>query len=153
MFFPPPLPPPLCKHCRRCCSVKTLNPINFYCSPPLLLLDVFLNFVLERRRRRGGETGRASPAVREKFPLSLLIFPAPYGAADTSPAGCGSRPRVAPQPAHVLGLRLSFFVLFFFSFTPSRRICLSRSGTTAELRGGELEGVVGQLFSRPLAAT
>lgn len=72
-----------------------LNPINFI-TPPLLFLYVF-KFCLEERLAR-------PPAVLENF-LSLLIFPAPYGATDTSPAGC-SRPRGSQQTSSGSGCHL-----------------------------------------------
>lgn len=72
-----------------------LNPINFI-TPPLLFPYVF-KFCLEERLAR-------PPAVVENF-LSLLIFPAPYGATDTSPAGC-SRPRGSQQTSSGSGCHL-----------------------------------------------
>jgi len=72
-----------------------LNPINFI-TPPLLFLYVF-KFCLEERLAR-------PPAVPENF-LSLLIFPAPYGATDTSPAGC-SRPCGSQQTSSGSGCHL-----------------------------------------------
>lgn len=74
---------------------KMLNPINFI-TPPLLFLYVF-KFCLEERLA-------SLPAVLENF-LSLLIFPAPYGAADTSPAGC-SRPLGSQQTSSGSGCHL-----------------------------------------------
>lgn len=72
-----------------------LNPINFI-TPPLLFLYVS-KFCLEERLAR-------PPAVMENF-LSLLIFPAPYGATDTSPAGC-SRPCSSQQTSSGSGCHL-----------------------------------------------
>lgn len=72
-----------------------LNPINFI-TPPLLFLYVS-KFCLEERLAR-------PPAVAENF-LSLLIFPAPYGATDTSPAGC-SRPCSSQQTSSGSGCHL-----------------------------------------------
>lgn len=73
-----------------------LNPINFI-TPPLLFLYVS-KFCLEERLAR-------PPAAVENF-LSLLIFPAPYGAADTSPAGC-SRPCSSQKTSSGSGCHLS----------------------------------------------
>lgn len=74
---------------------KMLNPINFI-TPPLLFLDVF-KFCLEERL--------ASLPLFWWISSSLLIFPAPYGATDTSPAGC-SRPRGSQQTSSGSGCHL-----------------------------------------------